>query len=41
MELFTKAERLRMLPPYLFKEIDRKKSEVRGRGVDINRPGCG
>ena len=30
-----KAERLKRLPPYLFKEIDRQKEEVRAKGVDI------
>jgi len=41
MERFEKAERLRRLPPYLFKEIDRKKAEVRARGVDIIDLGVG
>ncbi len=27
------AERLKKLPPYLFAEIDRKKRDVRARGV--------
>ncbi len=35
MKLFDYAERLKQLPPYLFKEIDRKKTEVMARGVDI------
>lgn len=35
------AERLRRLPPYLFKEIDRKKEEVKKRGVDIIDLGVG
>ena len=41
MDNFEKAERLRKLPPYLFKEIDRKKKEVMGRGVDIIDLGVG
>ena len=41
MKRFEKAERLRQLPPYLFKEIDRKKAEVRSRGVDIIDLGVG
>ncbi len=41
MSIFEKAERLKKLPPYLFKEIDRKKSEVRARGVDIIDLGIG
>lgn len=36
-----KAERLKRLPPYLFREIDRKKEEVRARGVDIIDLGVG
>jgi LL-diaminopimelate aminotransferase len=39
--MFEKAERLKRLPPYLFKEIDRKKAEVMGRGVDIIDLGVG
>ncbi len=35
------AERLQQLPPYLFKEIDRVKEEVRARGVDIIDLGVG
>lgn len=35
------AERLRRLPPYLFAEIDRKKREVRARGVDVIDLGIG
>jgi LL-diaminopimelate aminotransferase len=38
---FEKAERLGRLPPYLFKEIDRKKAEVMARGVDIIDLGVG
>jgi LL-diaminopimelate aminotransferase len=41
MKRFEKAERLRQLPPYLFKEIDRKKEEVRSKGVDIIDLGVG
>ncbi|MBI4591569.1 MAG: LL-diaminopimelate aminotransferase [Candidatus Rokubacteria bacterium] len=35
------ADRLRRLPPYLFAEIDRKKREVRARGVDVIDLGIG
>lgn len=38
---FAKAERLNKLPPYLFKEIDRLRDEVRARGVDIIDLGVG
>lgn len=38
---FEAAERLKRLPPYLFKEIDRKKAEVKARGVDIIDLGVG
>ncbi len=41
MSNFEKAERLKKLPPYLFKEIDRRKSEVKARGVDIIDLGVG
>ncbi|EFK11904.1 LL-diaminopimelate aminotransferase [delta proteobacterium NaphS2] len=41
MERFEKAERLRQLPPYLFREIDRKKAEVKAKGVDIIDLGVG
>ena len=41
MERFEKAERLKQLPPYLFKEIDRKKAEVKAKGVDIIDLGVG
>jgi LL-diaminopimelate aminotransferase len=41
MGKFEKAERLGKLPPYLFKEIDRKKAEVMARGVDIIDLGVG
>jgi LL-diaminopimelate aminotransferase len=36
-----RAERLKRLPPYLFKEIDRQKEEVRAKGVDIIDLGVG
>ena len=39
--MFDKADRLRKLPPYLFKEIDRKKSELRAKGVDLIDLGIG
>ena len=39
--MFDKAERLKKLPPYLFKEIDRKKAEVMAQGVDIIDLGVG
>jgi len=35
------SERLKRLPPYLFKEIDRKKEELRAKGVDIIDLGVG
>lgn len=35
------AERLKKLPPYLFKEIDRMRDEVRRKGVDIIDLGVG
>ncbi|MGH7267482.1 MAG: LL-diaminopimelate aminotransferase [Candidatus Rokuibacteriota bacterium] len=38
---FRQAERLRVLPPYLFAEIDRQKKEVRARGVDLIDLGIG
>jgi LL-diaminopimelate aminotransferase len=41
MGVFKKAERLEKLPPYLFKEIDRKKAEVKAKGVDIIDLGVG
>jgi LL-diaminopimelate aminotransferase len=41
MEFFKRAERLKSLPPYLFKEIDRKKAEAAARGVDIIDLGVG
>jgi LL-diaminopimelate aminotransferase len=39
--MFDKADRLRKLPPYLFKEIDRKKTELRAKGVDLIDLGIG
>jgi len=36
-----KAERLKKLPPYLFKEIDRQKEEVRSKGMDVIDLGVG
>ncbi|NVM57477.1 MAG: LL-diaminopimelate aminotransferase [Desulfobacterales bacterium] len=36
-----KAERLKRLPPYLFKEIDRQKEEVRAKGIDMIDLGVG
>ncbi len=41
MNIFDKADRLKKLPPYLFKEIDRKKAEVKARGIDIIDLGVG
>lgn len=41
MNIFEHAGRLKKLPPYLFKEIDRKKAEVMARGVDIIDLGVG
>jgi LL-diaminopimelate aminotransferase len=41
MRLFDKAQRLKQLPPYLFKEIDRKKAEIKAKGVDIIDLGVG
>jgi len=41
MDFFEKSDRLKRLPPYLFKEIDRKKAEVMARGVDIIDLGVG
>ncbi len=36
-----KAERLKRLPPYLFKEIDRLKAELQAKGVDVINLGVG
>jgi LL-diaminopimelate aminotransferase len=41
MNIYELADRLKKLPPYLFKEIDRKKAEVMSRGVDIIDLGVG
>ena len=38
---FQLAQRLQALPPYLFKEIDRLRDEVRKKGVDIIDLGVG
>ncbi len=38
---FSKAERLRQLPPYLFAEIDRLKAELVAKGVDVISLGVG
>jgi LL-diaminopimelate aminotransferase len=38
---FEFTERLRALPPYLFKELDRVRDEVRAKGVDIIDLGVG
>jgi LL-diaminopimelate aminotransferase len=38
---FQPAARLQLIPPYLFKEIDEKKEQVRARGVDIIDLGVG
>ncbi|MBW1708555.1 MAG: LL-diaminopimelate aminotransferase [Deltaproteobacteria bacterium] len=35
------AQRLQVLPPYLFAEIDRKKEECRAKGIDIISLGIG
>jgi LL-diaminopimelate aminotransferase len=35
------AERVRQIPPYLFAEIDKKKEELRGKGVDLIDLGIG
>jgi LL-diaminopimelate aminotransferase len=39
--MFEKSERLKKLPPYLFSEIDRKKREVKARGIDLIDLGIG
>jgi LL-diaminopimelate aminotransferase len=38
---FKPAARLQLIPPYLFKEIDEKKEQVRAKGVDIIDLGVG
>jgi LL-diaminopimelate aminotransferase len=40
-QVFEPAERLKQIPPYLFKEIDEKKAEVKAKGVDIIDLGVG
>ncbi len=39
--MFEKAERLKKLPPYLFKELDRKRDEAISKGVDVIDLGVG
>src|ERR1700690_2560552 len=41
LSFFRPAARLQLIPPYLFKEIDEKKEQVRARGVDIIDLGVG
>jgi len=41
MSRFTLSRRIQALPPYLFAELDRKKQEVRARGMDIIDLGVG
>ena len=41
MSRFSLSARIKALPPYLFAELDRKKEEVRARGVDIIDLGIG
>ena len=41
MGFFQPAARLNLIPPYLFKDIDEKKEQVRARGVDIIDLGVG
>ncbi|GAB4363081.1 MAG: LL-diaminopimelate aminotransferase [Deltaproteobacteria bacterium] len=41
MNRFPLSKRIQSLPPYLFAEIDRKKQEVRARGVDLIDLGVG
>ena len=41
MSRFPLSTRIQSLPPYLFAELDRKKEEVRARGVDIIDLGVG
>ena len=40
-QFFQPADRLGKIPPYLFKEIDDKKAEVKAKGVDIIDLGVG
>ncbi len=39
--MFERAERLKKLPPYLFKELDRKRDEAISKGVDVIDLGVG
>ena len=39
--MFERAERLKRLPPYLFKELDRKKEEAILKGMDVIDLGVG
>ena len=39
--MFELTERLKKLPPYLFKEIDQKKRDLQAKGVDIIDLGVG
>jgi LL-diaminopimelate aminotransferase len=41
MSFIEPADRIKRLPPYLFKEIDRQRDEVAARGVDIIDLGVG
>ncbi|MDA8165538.1 MAG: LL-diaminopimelate aminotransferase [Desulfobacteraceae bacterium] len=41
MITIEKADRLKQLPPYLFAELDRKKAEVKAKGVDVIDLGVG
>jgi LL-diaminopimelate aminotransferase len=41
MSRFPLSRRIEALPPYLFAELDRKKQEVRARGIDIIDLGVG
>ncbi|RLB26191.1 MAG: LL-diaminopimelate aminotransferase [Deltaproteobacteria bacterium] len=39
--MFELSERLKKLPPYLFKEIDQKKKEIEAKGIDVINLGVG
>ncbi|MEJ2069957.1 MAG: LL-diaminopimelate aminotransferase [Syntrophobacterales bacterium] len=41
MGFFQPAARLKLIPPYLFKDIDEKKEQVRAQGMDIIDLGVG
>ncbi|MGB6410359.1 MAG: LL-diaminopimelate aminotransferase [Candidatus Deferrimicrobiaceae bacterium] len=41
MSRFSLSARIKALPPYLFAELDRKKEEIRARGMDIIDLGVG